>query len=223
MWGMAADGVRDGAETQGAQRGGAWAHVRGVDVGEMCAMEMCAPRGPGCMWRVHEGHGQQRWWPVVRGPGAEAAACMGRKGWRHGAAACRGSGQRWQHIGVAVAACDGAVVTCDGAVVACDGAVVACDGAVVACDGAVAHNGVGCGWHTGVQVVKGGGGTERAAAAGWRGRWRRDRESSGSRTERAAAAGWGGWRQGHGGRCGCDPGGESTRLAVGRRVVCFEV
>ena len=58
--GTAADGARDGAETQGAQRGGAWAHVRGVDAGKMCAMAMCAPRGPGCTWRVHKGHGQGR-------------------------------------------------------------------------------------------------------------------------------------------------------------------
>ena len=46
--GMAMDGARDGAETRGAQRGGAWAHVRGVDVGEMHATAMCTPRGPGC-------------------------------------------------------------------------------------------------------------------------------------------------------------------------------
>ena len=58
--GMAMDGARDGAETRGAQRGGAWACVRGVDVGETCATAMCAPRGPGCAWRVHEGHGQGR-------------------------------------------------------------------------------------------------------------------------------------------------------------------
>ena len=60
MWDTAADGARDGAETRGAQRGGAWAHVRGVDVGEMCAMAMCAPRGPDCVWCVHKGHGQGR-------------------------------------------------------------------------------------------------------------------------------------------------------------------
>ena len=61
-WGTATDGARDGAETRGAQRGGTWAHVRGVDAGEMCAMAMCAPRGPGCAWHVHEGHrqGQRR-------------------------------------------------------------------------------------------------------------------------------------------------------------------
>ena len=60
MRGTAADGARDGAETQGAQRGGAWARVRGVDAGEMCATAMCTPRGPGCAWRVHEGHRQGR-------------------------------------------------------------------------------------------------------------------------------------------------------------------
>ena len=58
--GMAADGARDGAETRGAQRGGAWARVRGVNAGEMCATAMCTPRGPGCAWRMHEGHGQGR-------------------------------------------------------------------------------------------------------------------------------------------------------------------
>ena len=58
--GTAADGARDGAETQGAQRGSAWARVRGVDAGETHAMAMCAPRGPGCVWRMHEGHGQGR-------------------------------------------------------------------------------------------------------------------------------------------------------------------
>ena len=58
--GTAADGARDRAETRGVQRGGAWAHVRGVDVGEMCMTAMCAPRGPGCAWHVHEGHGQGR-------------------------------------------------------------------------------------------------------------------------------------------------------------------
>ena len=56
--GTAADGARDGAETQGVQRGGAWAHVRGVNAGETCATAVCALRGPGCAWRVHEGHGQ---------------------------------------------------------------------------------------------------------------------------------------------------------------------
>ena len=59
-WGMAADGARDRAETRGAQRGGAWARVRGVDMGETCAMAMCTPRGLGCAWRMHEGHGQGR-------------------------------------------------------------------------------------------------------------------------------------------------------------------
>ena len=37
MWGMATDGARDRTET--AQRGGTWAHVRGVDVGKMCASQ----------------------------------------------------------------------------------------------------------------------------------------------------------------------------------------
>ena len=66
MWGTAADGAREaraytmGAETRVAQRGGTWAHVRGVDAGEMRATAMCAPRGPGCVWRMHEGHGQGR-------------------------------------------------------------------------------------------------------------------------------------------------------------------
>ena len=58
--GMAVDGARDRAETRGAQRGGAWARVRGVNTGEMRAMAMCAPRGLGCAWRMHEGHGQGR-------------------------------------------------------------------------------------------------------------------------------------------------------------------
>ena len=60
--GTAVDGARDGAETRGAQRGGAWAHVRGMDAGETRAMAMCAPRGPGCTWHMHEGHrqGQRR-------------------------------------------------------------------------------------------------------------------------------------------------------------------
>ena len=60
MWGMAADGARDGAETRGAQRGGTWARVRGVDTGEIRAAAMYALRGPGCVWRMHEGHGQGR-------------------------------------------------------------------------------------------------------------------------------------------------------------------
>ena len=60
MRGTAVDGARDGAETRGAQRGGAWACVRGVDAGETRAMAMCALRGPGCTWHVHEGHGQGR-------------------------------------------------------------------------------------------------------------------------------------------------------------------
>ena len=59
-WGTAVDGARDGAKTRGVQRGGAWAHVRGVDVGKMRAMAMCAQRGLGCVWHVHEGHGQGR-------------------------------------------------------------------------------------------------------------------------------------------------------------------
>ena len=59
-WGMAADGARDGAETRGAQRGGAWARVRGVDAGEMYATAMCALRGPGCAWCMHKGHRQGR-------------------------------------------------------------------------------------------------------------------------------------------------------------------
>ena len=58
MRGMAADGARDGAETRGEKRGGAWARVRGVDAGETRATAMCAPRGPGCTWHMHEGHGQ---------------------------------------------------------------------------------------------------------------------------------------------------------------------
>ena len=73
-WGTAVDGARDGAETRGAQRGGTWARVRGVDVGEMRVMEMCAPRGPGCAWRMHKGRRQQWRRPVVRGPGAEAVS-----------------------------------------------------------------------------------------------------------------------------------------------------
>ena len=58
--GTAADGARDGAETRGAQRGGAWACVRGVDMGKMRATAMCALSGLGCAWCVHEGHGQGR-------------------------------------------------------------------------------------------------------------------------------------------------------------------
>ena len=60
MRGTAADGARDGAETRGVQRGGAWARVRGMDAGETHAMAMCTLRGLGCMWRVHEGHRQGR-------------------------------------------------------------------------------------------------------------------------------------------------------------------
>ena len=59
--GMARDGARDGAETRGVQRGGAWAHVRGVNAGKMRATAMCTPRGPGCVWHVHEGHRQGRY------------------------------------------------------------------------------------------------------------------------------------------------------------------
>ena len=77
-WGTAADGARDGAETRGVQRGGAWACVRGVDAGETHVTAMCTPRGLGCAWRMHKGCGQQQWWPVVHGPGAEAEARMGR-------------------------------------------------------------------------------------------------------------------------------------------------
>ena len=55
---MSPDGARDGAEMCGLQRGGTWAPVRGVDAGETCGMAMYALRGLGCMWHVHEGHGQ---------------------------------------------------------------------------------------------------------------------------------------------------------------------
>ena len=96
-WGMAADGARDRAKTRGEQRGGVWACVRGVDVGEMHVTAMCAPRGPGCMWCMHEGCGQRRWWPMVCGLGAEAAARMGRKGQQR-AWAVKGSGTGQQHI-----------------------------------------------------------------------------------------------------------------------------
>ena len=44
--GTAVDGARDGAETRGVQRGGAWARVRGVDAGKMRVTAMCALRGP---------------------------------------------------------------------------------------------------------------------------------------------------------------------------------
>ena len=47
MQGMAVDGARDEAKMWEVQRGGVWACVRGVDTGEMCAMAMCAWRGPG--------------------------------------------------------------------------------------------------------------------------------------------------------------------------------
>ena len=36
MWGTAMDGARDGAETRGVQRGGMWAHARGVGPCERC-------------------------------------------------------------------------------------------------------------------------------------------------------------------------------------------
>ena len=51
-------GDRDGTETQGVQRGGMWAHLRGVDTGETHGTAMCAPRGPGYAWHMHEGCGQ---------------------------------------------------------------------------------------------------------------------------------------------------------------------
>ena len=73
MWGMATDGARDGAKTRVAQTGGMWAYVRGVDVGKTRVMAMCSPRGPGCAWCVHEGHGQGWWQPMVCGLGAEVA------------------------------------------------------------------------------------------------------------------------------------------------------
>ena len=55
-WGMATDGVRDRAETGGAQRGGMWAHTRGVDAGETCGTAMCTLRGPGWAWHMCKGH-----------------------------------------------------------------------------------------------------------------------------------------------------------------------
>ena len=58
-WGTATDGARDGAKTWRAQRGGAWARVRGVDMGEMRAMEMCTLRGPGCA--VCVAHARRPW------------------------------------------------------------------------------------------------------------------------------------------------------------------
>ena len=70
--GTAADGcpgARDRTETGGAQRGGTWARLRGVDVGEMCGTAMCAPRGPGCTWHVYEGCQQH---PISHGPGMDA-------------------------------------------------------------------------------------------------------------------------------------------------------
>ena len=53
----------------GAQRGGTWARLRGVDVGKMCGMAMCAPRGPGCVWHMYKGCGQH---PVSHGSGMDA-------------------------------------------------------------------------------------------------------------------------------------------------------
>ena len=68
-------GARDGTKMQGVQRGGTWAHLRGVDVGETRGMAMCAPRGLGCMWHVYEGCGQH---PVSHGLGMDALgnACL---------------------------------------------------------------------------------------------------------------------------------------------------
>ena len=76
MWATAADGARDGAETQGAQRGGMWAHVRGVDMSEMHGMVICTLRCPGCVWCMHEGRGQGRQ-SMVCGLEAGAAALLG--------------------------------------------------------------------------------------------------------------------------------------------------
>ena len=68
----------------------------------------------------------------------------------------------------------------------------------VAHNGVVTHNGVGCGWHMGVQVVKGGGGSMREGSGSGS-----MREGSGGSTERAVAAGWRGqwgrWTHGKGG------------------------
>ena len=52
MQGMAVDGARDGANMWGAQRGGVWAHVRGVDTGKMHGTAMCAE---GTHWWGHDG------------------------------------------------------------------------------------------------------------------------------------------------------------------------
>ena len=57
-WGTATDGARDRAETRGEQRGGTWACVRGVEMGETHGTAICAPRGPGCVWRMYKGCGQ---------------------------------------------------------------------------------------------------------------------------------------------------------------------
>ena len=91
MRGTAMDGARDGADTQGAQRGGAWACVRGVDAGEMHGTAMCAPRGPGCVWRVHKGHGQGRW-SMVHGLVAEAAALPVDRRWAKGGTVAKTGG-----------------------------------------------------------------------------------------------------------------------------------
>ena len=63
-WGTAADGARVGAETWGAQRGGMWAHVRGVDT---CNGNVC-PEGP----RLCVAHARRPRTRVV--PHIEAAA-----------------------------------------------------------------------------------------------------------------------------------------------------
>ena len=111
--GTATDGARDRAKTRGAQRGGVWARVRGVNVGETRAMAMCTPRGPGCVWCVHEGHGQgrcrtQRQRPVVRLAMAYRGSGGGTE--RAVAAACRGQRQRVEGGGGVVAR-DGTVHT----------------------------------------------------------------------------------------------------------------
>ena len=74
--GTAMDGTRDGAETWGPQRGGMWAHVRGVDMGKMQATAMCTPKGLGCTWHMHKGCGQGQQQSVVHSPGAEAAVLL---------------------------------------------------------------------------------------------------------------------------------------------------
>ena len=50
-------------------------HVRGVDMGEMWAMVMCALRGLGSVWHMHEGHGQGRR-SMVYGSGAEVVVLL---------------------------------------------------------------------------------------------------------------------------------------------------